>query len=315
MNTVNGREGPTVVLAASDVGAYPSTGGIVTGTTDLRPTSGHPLTAHGSDAIFRVTDAGHPYSNSLRASFYNLGVGDTTTPFGGGVRVLGMQNASTIPTSNPSNGIVAYAEGGVLKVRQSDGKTFPVTPAPNEFGPVDHGLVAWAFDPALTHSVGLFTGSGPVRVTAVRVRQTAPVSRVVWHATGYAGGLTSGSWAAIYNASGTRVGATGDMSTATYEPAEAHNDGGATISSPLTSSVTLAAGIYYVAWRMTYSTSAGDGPMLLAAESSAGSSPNFFGLNTLRRFGYFATGAAAAPATITLSSLLNGANRFWVALA
>ncbi|MEU0739265.1 hypothetical protein [Streptomyces sp. NPDC006134] len=186
---------------------------------------------------------------------------------------------------------------------------------PNEFAPEDHGLVAWAFDPVLAHSVGLFPGSGPIRVTAVRLRQSTTVSRVVWHATGYAGGLTSGSWAAIYDSTGKCVAATGDMSTTAYEPAEAHNQGGAAISSPLSSSVTLAAGIYYVAWRMVYNTTAGDGPMLLAAESSAGSPPNFFGPSTVRRFGYYASGGSSAPASISISSMLNGANRFWIGLS
>ncbi|MFF4528188.1 hypothetical protein ACFY1P_02850 [Streptomyces sp. NPDC001407] len=185
----------------------------------------------------------------------------------------------------------------------------------NTWGPEDHGLVAWAFDPAVATSIGLYPGSGPIRVTAVRLRQSAQVSRIVWHATGYAGGLASGSWAAIYDASGNRAGATEDMSTATYEPAEVHTGGGAAISSPLTSAVTLAAGTYYIAWRMQYNTSTGDGPMLLAAESSAGAPPNWFGLNTLKRFGYYTSGGASAPASITVSSMLNGANRFWAALA
>ncbi|WP_372407198.1 hypothetical protein [Streptomyces luteireticuli] len=186
---------------------------------------------------------------------------------------------------------------------------------PNEWQPEDHGLHAWAFDPALTHSVGLYPGSGPIRVTAVRLRQPAQVSRIVWHATGYAGGLTSGSWAAIFDADGQRVGATGDMSTAAYEPVEVHNGGGAAITSPLTTPVTLAAGVYYIAWRMQYNTTTGDGPMLLAAESSAGSPPNFFGLNGIRRFGHYAFGPASPPSSISIAAMINGANRFWVGLA
>ncbi|MGW4158692.1 hypothetical protein [Streptomyces sp. NPDC004788] len=124
VDTVNGKAGPAVTLTATDVNALPLAGGTLTGHTEIRPTTGHALTAYGSSdasTFFRVTDAGHPYSNSLRSTFYNVGVGDTTTPFGGGVRVLGLQNASTVPTTNPANGVVAYAEGGVMKVRQSDG--------------------------------------------------------------------------------------------------------------------------------------------------------------------------------------------------
>ncbi|WP_265106702.1 collagen-like protein [Streptomyces sp. ET3-23] len=217
-----------------------------------------------------------------------------------------------VSTRGAANGVAVLDSSGRVPAAQ-----LPDLQArlPDEWGPQDHGLAAWAFDPVLANSTGLYPGSGPIRVTAIRLRQSAQVSRIVWHATGYAGGLTSGSWAAIYDASGSRMGATGDMSTATYEPAEAHNAGGAAISSPLTSAVTLAAGTYYVAWRMQYNTSTGDGPMLLAAESSAGAPPNFFGLNSLKRFGYYASGGTTAPTSIAVASMLNGANRFWVALA
>ncbi|MEU7643360.1 hypothetical protein [Streptomyces huasconensis] len=212
-------------------------------------------------------------------------------------------------TRGAANGVAALDSSGRVPAAQ-----LPDT-VPSEWGPEDHGLVAWAFDPALANSTGLYPGSGPIRVTAVRLRQAAQVSRIVWHATGYAGGLTAGSWAAIYNASGTRVATTGDMSTATYEPSEVHSGGGAAISSPLTAAVTLAPGPHYVAWRLQYDTTTGNGPMLLAAESSAGAPPNFFGLNSLRRFGYYASGSATAPTSISVTSMLNGANRFWTALA
>ncbi|MGW8876395.1 collagen-like triple helix repeat-containing protein [Streptomyces mirabilis] len=184
-----------------------------------------------------------------------------------------------------------------------------------EWSPADHGLACWAFDPALAVSTGLYPGSGPMRVTAVILRAAATVNRIVWFATGYAGGLQTGSWAALYNSSGTRVAATGDMSTAAYEPAEEHDAGGGTISSPLTAAYAAAAGVYYVMWRMVYNTTTGDGPMLLAAESGAGAPPNQFGYTLVRRFGVYSTGVAAAPASITLTSMENGANRFWVGLA
>jgi hypothetical protein len=184
-----------------------------------------------------------------------------------------------------------------------------------EWSPADHGLAAWAFDPALAVSTGIYPGSGPIRVTAVILRATTTINRIVWFATGYACGLQTGSWAALYNSSGTRVAATGDMSTATYEPPEEHDAGGGTISSPLTAAYSAAAGIYYIAWRMVYNTTTQDGPMLLAAESGAGAPPNQFGYTMVRRFGVYSTGASTAPASITVSSMENGANRFWAALA
>ncbi|MFF7750434.1 hypothetical protein ACFZCP_14480 [Streptomyces sp. NPDC007971] len=44
-----------------------------------------------------------------------------TTSVGSGVGVIGMANATTIPTTNPSSGGVLYVEGGALKYRGSNG--------------------------------------------------------------------------------------------------------------------------------------------------------------------------------------------------
>jgi hypothetical protein len=107
-----------VTLAAGDVGALSTTGGTIT------PATGHGLTVYGSTdpaTYFRITAEGHPYSNSTRATFYNVGIGDTATPFGGGKFVLGFKNASVAPTTNPTNGAVLYSEGGKLKLLNTTG--------------------------------------------------------------------------------------------------------------------------------------------------------------------------------------------------
>ncbi|MET8098836.1 hypothetical protein ABZV29_20470 [Streptomyces sp. NPDC005236] len=220
--------------------------------------------------------------------------------------ITGTKTFSAIPSSS----VAPTTANHLARKSYVDAATFA-----GEWSPADHGLAAWAFDPALAVSTGLYPGSGPMRVTAVILRATTTINRIVWFATGYAGGLLTGSWAALYNSSGTRVAATGDMSTAAYEPAEEHDAGGGTISSPLTAAYSAAAGIYYVMWRMVYNTTTQDGPMMLAAESGAGAPPNQFGYTLVRRFGVYTTGVAAAPATITLTSMENGANRFWAGLA
>jgi len=48
-------------------------------------------------------------------------LGIRTTSFGGGVGVVGIANATTAPTTNPSGGGVLYAEAGALKWRGSAG--------------------------------------------------------------------------------------------------------------------------------------------------------------------------------------------------
>jgi hypothetical protein len=53
----------------------------------------------------------------------------TTTSFGGGVGVLGIRNAGTNPTSNPSNGGVLYVTAGALTYRGSSGTVTTIAPA------------------------------------------------------------------------------------------------------------------------------------------------------------------------------------------
>ena len=50
----------------------------------------------------------------------NVGV-NTTAQFGGGVLVIGIANATTVPTTNPTGGGVLYVESGSLKFRGSGG--------------------------------------------------------------------------------------------------------------------------------------------------------------------------------------------------
>jgi hypothetical protein len=290
VDSVNGKTG-TVVLTSADVGALDQTAG------DARyvQPAGIPV----------QSVAGKTGAVTLVAADVGAEATGTAVLLTGAQTVAGSKTFSTVPSSSAA----PTADNHLAR------KSYVDALGGGEWLPSDHGLLTWAFDPALGQSTALYPGSGPIRVTAVILRTPATINRIVWFATGYAGGLTTGSWAAIYNSAGTRVAATGDMSTATYEPAEVHNAGGATINSPLTAAYSAAVGVYYVAWRLQYNTGTGDGPMLLAAESGAGAPPNQFGYSIVRRFGVYSTGAASAPASITLSAMENGANRFWAALA
>lgn len=51
----------------------------------------------------------------------NLGFGGLVTNYGSGVKVIGIQNATTVPTTDPSGGGVLYSEAGALKWRGSSG--------------------------------------------------------------------------------------------------------------------------------------------------------------------------------------------------
>lgn len=58
----------------------------------------------------------------------NIGVG-TSDQFGSGAKVIGIANASTVPTTNPTGGGVLYVEGGALKYRGSSGTVTTIAPA------------------------------------------------------------------------------------------------------------------------------------------------------------------------------------------
>jgi hypothetical protein len=51
----------------------------------------------------------------------NIQFGSATQSFGGGEVVIGIRNATTVPTSNPTSGGVLYVESGALKYRGSSG--------------------------------------------------------------------------------------------------------------------------------------------------------------------------------------------------
>lgn len=56
-----------------------------------------------------------------QATAPNIQLLSATASHGGGVGVIGITNASTVPTTNPSGGGILYAEGGALKWRGSGG--------------------------------------------------------------------------------------------------------------------------------------------------------------------------------------------------
>ena len=55
---------------------------------------------------------------------FNLG-----SDFGAGVGVIGIKNAGTVPTTNPTNAGILYVEGGALKYRGSSGTITGIAPA------------------------------------------------------------------------------------------------------------------------------------------------------------------------------------------
>lgn len=84
-----------------------------------------------ADFMLRLNDASAFKLNTTRAAFLggrNLGV-NTETAFGSGTGVVGIANATAVPTANPTAGGVMYVEAGSLKFRGSAGTVTTIAPA------------------------------------------------------------------------------------------------------------------------------------------------------------------------------------------
>jgi len=78
---------------------------------------GQTLTASTITAVFHNSSG---TSNTLIIQD-DLNVGINSVSWADGVKVIGIGNATTVPTTNPSNGGILYAEAGALKWRGSSG--------------------------------------------------------------------------------------------------------------------------------------------------------------------------------------------------
>jgi hypothetical protein len=68
-----------------------------------------------------IQGTGDGLSAITTSSNRNLQLFSATTSIGGGAGVLGIANATTVPTSNPTGGGILYVEAGALKYRGSSG--------------------------------------------------------------------------------------------------------------------------------------------------------------------------------------------------
>ncbi|MEU9231211.1 hypothetical protein [Streptomyces subrutilus] len=134
VNSVNTKLGPDVVLNAADVGALALNGTTSNVVATFRGNGTNaPLNVYGDGTNatrFTVLKDGSWYSNAPANTAYNMGVGDTTTDFGGGNFVLAIKNANTVPATNPTNGVVLYSEAQTLKVLSGTSRFSLVEPVP-----------------------------------------------------------------------------------------------------------------------------------------------------------------------------------------
>lgn len=146
--------GATLVTASTGfVGPYFSmSGSFVAGSGLLRGNSGQTLIATRNDGdsvdvscmswgventdALGIGDGGNTasvYVNTSSTGFVYLNTSNlalfANSDFGSGVGVVYIKNAHTVPTTNPTDGVYVYAEGGALKCRGSSGTITTLAPA------------------------------------------------------------------------------------------------------------------------------------------------------------------------------------------
>lgn len=173
--------------------------------------------------------------------------------------------------------------------------------ADNQFGPGDHGLIAWSDPASHANDIGQPTAGG-VRMIRLTVKRATTIS-TIWSVITVAGATLTASqnFAGLYTASGTRVGVTADQSSAWLSTGPK--------SMALTVAYAAAAGDYYVAILSNGTTT----PTFSTV--STGINPSNINLTGagLR----FANGPATQttlPATITMSGNTAAAS-YWAAVS
>lgn len=93
--------------------------------------SGNVVAAIGNSGAFRVPNMQgiDGLTAILVPGSRNVQFGAASASFGGGASVIGIANATTVPTSNPTGGGILYSEGGALKWRGSSGTITTIAPA------------------------------------------------------------------------------------------------------------------------------------------------------------------------------------------
>lgn len=137
VQSVNGVSAAAVTV---DLASVLAAGGTATGAVSLTNPSGVALSMQGNGTTnlvewktaagaiaTRIGSNGNFVAQGVAYYVGGLQLGSTSADFGSGAgAILGIDDAATVPTSNPTNGVVVYSEAGVLKVRQANGTVVAV---------------------------------------------------------------------------------------------------------------------------------------------------------------------------------------------
>lgn len=237
----------------------------------------------------------------------SIQVGSTVQDVGGGLGVIGIKNAATVPFLEPTNGIILYAEGGVLKYRDPSGSIFSLTGGGGSDAnpqPTDQGLKGWAYDPAAAANFGINLISGTPILIKVKVAASGTANNVVIYNNVAGTNFTaSSSFAGLYDMGGNLLASSADLATTL------NSVGLKTI--PFTSGTAVNAGTFYYVWLVVNFT--GTSPQLARGGNHAG---YHAGLSAgTYRFATLGSSITSPPATVTLASSSPMSISYWAAIS
>lgn len=230
--------------------------------------------------------------------FYGDGVqvGSNLPDFGGGVKVIGIDNAATRPTTNPTDGVVLYASSNYMRFRDVNGETWPWPDGDPH--PSLHGLFGWTFDPSLSSGAAhLNEGTVYLQKFFVPLRNT--LSSMMFNVIN-AANAPSAAYVGLYSVSGTLLAVSANTSSSFTSV------GMKTV--PFTVPYDAQPGYYYTAQLVV--AGPGLGPDLSNAGGSVGmNNVNLSGATLRSATG--PTGQATLPSSITMSSNVLTSNFVW----
>jgi hypothetical protein len=238
-----------------------------------------------------------------RATMPNMSLLTNTKSYGGGIGVVYMPNANTVPTTNPTGGAIVYMDSGVLKWRDTAGNVYTLDGLTNPNAlPEEQSQLGWSFDPALSSANLAPSGAGVLQLMRLKVPKASTITNLLVNVT-VAGATLTNSYAALYNAAGTQQGVSTDQSTPWT------STGVKTIA--LGSPVAVTAGTYYAAILVATATTL---PQFRGGSGTVGTANA--GITTAPfRCGTIGSSLTAAPASYTPSSMSTNNFPFWVGLS
>jgi hypothetical protein len=218
--------------------------------------------------------------------------------------VIALKNADTIPSTNPTGGVLLYSEGGVLKTRDATGQVVSLANSTSlDWQAHEHGLKAWTQDPATCGSTGSANTTGVIYLSKVILRSAATVNSVYVTVTTAGSGLTTGqSLVGLYDAAGAKLSESADQATVFTSV------GTKNVS---IASKSLAAGTYYVAVLTNGTTP----PSFMRGGGASGSALNVGLVTSAGRFLDYGTGQTSLPASLTMTAANINASARWAAIA